>query len=65
MINQDLLPKKLFECKLFCYLLIFKQLLMNRYAGPAEPQGHRDNVPVLFENLFSKSRKMSRCFWSV
>ena len=34
-------------------------------AGPAEPQGHRDNVPVLFENLFSKSHKMSRCFFSV
>ena len=36
-------------------------------TGPAEPQGHRDNVPVLFENLFSKSRKMSRFFlilWS-
>ena len=28
--------------------------------GPAEPQGHRDNVQVLFEYLFSILRKMSR-----
>ena len=28
--------------------------------GPAEPQGHQDNVPVLFEYLFSRLRKMSR-----
>ena len=39
--------------------------MIDLISGPAEPQGHRDNVPVLFENLFSKSRKMSRCFFSV
>ena len=38
---------------------------VNIDTGPAEPQGHWDNVPVLFENLFSKSPKMSRSFFIV
>ena len=37
--------------------------ILGESAGPAEPEGHRDNVPVLFVDLFSKSRKMSRCFF--
>ena len=28
--------------------------------GPVEPQGHGDNVPVLFEHLFSKLCKIEQ-----
>ena len=33
-------------------------------SGPAEPQGTREQFPVLFEHFLSKSCKISRCFLS-
>ena len=42
--------------------LIMDVVVDNSISGPSEQGGHRDNVPVLFEDLFSKSRKMSKYF---